>query len=217
MDDKSQNYRVMAQGVLALLTRTRPDWEARAPKLLPDYTALQQALTDIDAQAQAGSGGSTEGYTSAKDAAETAALDAAVVVLQGLRVLQLDAPRPALASVAAYSRSALAKLRDPALADALTEIGTTAQPLAAELATELVTAAQLAQQRDTAAAFAALVGAPRNQQVAGAAARRQILRHLDEARTALDRLDVRMPTLRPTMPALVAQYEQQRRIVGAGS
>ena len=92
-----------------------------------------------------------------------------------------------------------------------------AAPLAAELADELVTAAQLTEQRDTAAAFAALVGAPRTQTVAGASARRQALDHLAEARAALERLDIRMANLRPTLPELVAQYEQQRRVVAAGS
>ncbi|SDY21577.1 hypothetical protein [Hymenobacter psychrophilus] len=217
MDDKSQNYRIMAQGVLALLTRTRPEWEARYAKLLPDYETLQQALAEVDTQAQARSSTGTAGYTSAKDAAETAALDAALVVVNGLRTLQLDTPRPALAKVAAYSPSALTKLRDQAQADALIEIGTVAAPLAAELAAELITADQLTRQRDTAAAFAAMVGVARTQTVAGAAARRQALDHLAEARAALERLDVRMPNLRPFLPELVAQYEQQRRVIDAGS
>ncbi|MBT2557017.1 hypothetical protein J7E24_04415 [Hymenobacter sp. ISL-91] len=217
MDDKSQNYRIMAQGVLALLTRTRSEWEARYAKLLPDYEALGQALAEVDVYAQARSSTDTAGYTNAKDAAETAALNAAVVVLNGLRALQLDAPRPALAKVAAYSPSALSKLRDQAQADALTEIGTLAAPLATELAAELVTAAQLTTQRDTAAAFAALVGVARTQTVEGASARRQALDHLANARAAIERLDVRLPNLRPTLPELVAQYEQQRRVVAAGS
>ena len=42
------------------------------------------------------------------------------------------------------------------------------------------------------------------------------MQHLAEARTALDRLDVRIPNLRSTLPELVAQYEQARLIVDAG-
>ena len=203
----------MAQGVLDLLTKARPEWEPQYAKLVPDYVALQQALAGVDGKAQRVSGVGSEGYTDAKDAAEEAALDAAVSVLQGLRALQLDAPRPELTKVAGYTRSGLDKLRDQALADALAEITDVAAPLA--LAEEQVTAAQLDEQRRTGAAFGEWVGAPREQVVAGSSLRRQALDYLAEARRAIDRLDVRVVNLRATLPELVAQYEQQRRVVDA--
>ncbi|MBC8083716.1 MAG: hypothetical protein H7Z21_10940, partial [Hymenobacter sp.] len=76
------------------------------------------------------------------------------------------------------------------------------------------TAAQLAEQRRTGAAFGALVGSPRGQVVAGSSLRRQAKDYLTEARKALDRLDVRVPNLGAVLPALAAEYEQQRRLVG---
>ena len=207
---------MMAQGVLALLTGTRAQWEPLYAKLVPDYTALQQALAAVDGKAERQGSAGSEGYTDAKDKAEDLALDATTPVLQGLKALQLDAPQPERAKVAGYTRAALEKMRDQALADALADIGRVAAPLAAALAEERVTATQLEAQRVSAVAFGKLVGTPRGQIVVGSSLRRQTLEDLAKARTALERLDVRIPNLRPELPELVSQYQQLRQIVNAG-
>ena len=51
MTDKEINYQTMAGAVRKLLKDTRPQWEPLYKKLLADYTALDTALTGLDAKA----------------------------------------------------------------------------------------------------------------------------------------------------------------------
>lgn len=216
MTDAEINYQNMAQQVLTLLTTERPAWEAVYKKLLPDYQALQTALAALDAKTQQHSGTGSQGYTEAKDQAEIAVLDAAMPVVQGLKTLYLDGGHPALSTVAKYSRSSLDDMRGPAQVAALENLYTTALPLAAALADELVTAAQLQALHDRTAAYKPLLGTPRQQATTGATLREAAVQHLGEARQAIARLDVRVPNLQGTLPALVAAYEKARIIVDAG-
>jgi hypothetical protein len=216
MTDAEINYQNMAQQVLALLTTERPAWEAAYKKLLPDYQALQAALAALDTKLQQRSATGSKGYTEAKDQAELAVLDAAMPVVQGLKTLYLDGDHPALGTIAKYSRSALDDLRGPAQVAALENIYTTALPLAAALADELVTGTQLQALHDRTAAYKPLLGTPRQQATAGATLREAAVQHLGEARQAIARLDIRVPNLAGTLPALVAAYEKARVIVDAG-
>jgi len=216
MTDAEINFQNMANQVLTLLTGQRPAWEPAYQKMLPDYQALQAALADLDTKAQQRSGGSTKGYTEAKDLAELAALDAAMPVVQGLKALYLEGGYPHLARVAAYSRSGLDDMRGTTQIAAFEDLYATALPLAPALAEELVTAAQLQALHDRTLAYKPLLGTPRQQVTAGSALREAAVRHLAEARQALTRLDVRVPNLRATLPDLVAAYEKARVIVDAG-
>jgi hypothetical protein len=216
MTDAELNYQNMAQQVLALLAAQRPSWEAVYKKLLPDYLALQTALAALDTKLQQRSATGSKGYTEAKDQAELAVLDAAMPVVQGLKTLYLDGDHPALGTIAKYSRSALDAMRSPAQVAALENIYTTALPLAAALADELVTGTQLQALHDRTAAYKPLLGTPRQQATTGATLREAAVQHLGEDRQALARLDVRVPNLAGTLPELVAAYEKARVIVDAG-
>jgi len=216
MTDAELNYQNMATQVLRLLTDQRPAWEAVYQKLLPDYLALQAALAALDTKAQQRSGTSTQGYTAAKDLAEIAVLDAAMPVVQGLKALYLDGSHPALHTVASYARSTLDDMRGTTQVAALEDLYTTALPLAAALADELVTAAQLQALHDRTAAYKPLLGAPRQQATTGSTLREAAVQHLGEARQAIARLDVRVPNLASTLPELVAAYQKARIIVDAG-
>lgn len=216
MTDAEINYQGMALNVLKLLHDARPTWEPLYKKLLPDYTALETALTALGGKAQQRSGSGSKGYAEAKDLAELAVLDAAMPVVQGLKALYQDGAHPALATIAGYTRSDLDKLRDLTQVAALEDLYTTAQPLAAALAEEMVTAAQLQALHDRTVAFKPLIGTPRQQMTGSSVLREAAVQHLAEARTALDRLDVRVPNLKTALPELVAQYQQARIIVDAG-
>ena len=216
MTDSETNYQGMALNVLKLLRDNRPAWEPLYAKLLPAYQALETALAALDGKAQRRSGLSSAGYTEAKDLAEVAVLDAAMPVVQGLKALYLDGGHPALGKVADHTRSGLDGLRELAQVAALEDVYATALPLAAALAEELVTAAQLELLRTRTAAFKPLVGTPRQQTTGGSALREAAVQHLGEARAAIDRLDVRVPNLQSALPELVAQYEQARVVVDAG-
>ena len=216
MTDVEVNYQTMALQVLQALTAQRPAWEPVYQKLLPDYLALQTALAALDERTQQRSGTSSKGYTEAKDLAEVAVLDAAMPVVQGLKALYLEGGHAELATAAAYSRTRLDALRALPQVAALEALYTTALPLAAALAEELVTAEQLELLRARTAAYKPLVGAPRQQAAAGSTLREAAVQHLGEARQALARLDVRVPNLQSTLPDLVAAYEKARIIVDAG-
>ena len=216
MTDVEINFQNMATQVLTLLTGQRPAWEPVYQKMLPDYQALQTALVALDTTAQQRSGGSTKGYTEAKDLAELAVLDAAMPVVQGLKALYLEGGYPHLGRVAAYSRSGLDDMRGTAQVAALEDLYATALPLAPALAEEMVTAAQLQALHERTLAYKPLLGTPRQQATAGSALREAAVRHLAAARQALARLDVRVPNLRATLPDLVAAYEKARLIVDAG-
>lgn len=137
-------------------------------------------------------------------------------VVQGLKALYQDGAHPALATAAAYSRTKLDALRGLTQVAALEGLYSTAQPLAADLAEEMVTAAQLQALHDRTAAYKPLVGAARQQIASGSALREAAVQHLGEARAALARLDVRVPNLQSTLPELVAQYQRARIVVDAG-
>lgn len=171
MTNEQINFANMALMVNKLLRDTRPQWAPLYAKKVADAEALETALSQYGAQAQTLTGIGTEGYTEAKDLAEIAALDAAMPVLRGLKALQLDAPDPALAVLAAHSRTTLDALRDQEQVDTLRELHTRALARATALAA---------------------------------------------ARTALKRLDVRVPNLQAELPELVAAYKRARLIVDAG-
>lgn len=216
MTDAEINFQNMATQVLRVLTEQRPAWEPAYKKLLPDYLALQTALADFDAKAQQRSGTSSQGYTEAKDQAEMAVLDAAMPVVQGLKALYLDGGHPELATAASYSRTSLDALRGLTQIVALESLYTTALPLAAALADEMLTAEQLQTLHDRTASYKPLLGSARQQIATGSALREAAVQHLGEARQALARLDVRVPNLQSQLPELVAAYERVRVIVDAG-
>ena len=206
----------MALNVLKLLSEARPTWENRYKKMLPDFMVLQAALASFDGKAQQRSGTSSQGYTEAKDLAEVAVLDAAMPVVQGLKALYQDGAHPALATAAAYTRTKLDIMRGLTQVAALEDLYKVAQPLAADLAEEMVTAAQLQALHDRTAAYKPLLGTARQEITGGSVLREAAVQHLSEARAALARLDVRVPNLQSTLPELVAQYQQARAIVNAG-
>ena len=216
MTDRELNYQGMALNVLKLLRDARPTWEKLYQKMLPDYLALETALSSLDDKAQLRSGSSSAGYTDAKDLAEIAVLDAAMPVVQGLRALYQDGGHPDLAKVAAYSRTSLDALRGLVQVQVLEGIYSAAQPLAADLAGEMVTADQLQTLHNRTATYKPLIGTPRQQTTAGSVLREAAVQHLGEARAALAKLDVRVPNLRAALPDLVAAYEKARLIVDAG-
>jgi hypothetical protein len=114
MTDDQRNTEDMALNVRKLLAKSRPQWAPLYPKLVPDFEALDGALGQFGTHAQALAGGGSGGYADARDLAEIAMLDAAVPVLRGIKALQLDAPDPALAPLAAHTRSSLDNLRGQA-------------------------------------------------------------------------------------------------------
>jgi hypothetical protein len=216
MTDDQINFENMALGVRRLLADTRPQWEPLYAKMVPDFAALDTALGRAGTQAQALAGGGSAGYTDAKDLAEVAMLDAAAPVLRGIKALQLDAPDPALAPLAAHTRHSLDHLRGKVQLDTLRELAKQAQARATALEEERVTAKQLKTFQDKVEAFAELLGAPRQATAAGSVRREQAVASLGAARTALKRLDVRVPSLVDELPELVAQYQKARLIVDAG-
>ncbi|WP_375416384.1 hypothetical protein [uncultured Hymenobacter sp.] len=216
MTDQELNYYTMARQTERQLAASRPTWEAEAPRLLPDFEQLTAQLAAFDQVAGQRQGLSSQGYTDAKDAAEATAVAAALRVIKGLRAVQLDHPRPELAAVAVLTKSGLDKLRDSALADTLDAVRAAAQPLAAELAPERVTAQHLAELDTAAAAYRPLIGTARGQQIAGSTLRTTAKKLVTELRATLDRLDTRLDTLEDDFPELVAAYRQARRQVAAG-
>ncbi|WP_210514771.1 hypothetical protein [Hymenobacter terricola] len=210
------NFQGMALNTLGLLTTWRAEWEALYKKLLPDYTALQTALGQVDEKAQLRGGLGSAGYTQAKDLAEVKALDAAMTVLNGIKALYMDGEHPGLATLARHTRSSLDEMRGLPQVAALEELHKQALPLAAALAEELVTADDLLALHDATAAFKPLLGTPRQQTVAGSLLREDAVLHLGDARKALHRLDVRVPNLGGQLPDLVKEYFRLREIVDAG-
>ncbi|GAA4049520.1 hypothetical protein GCM10022409_40150 [Hymenobacter glaciei] len=206
----------MALNVRELLAGARPQWAPLYAKMVADFEALDAALGQAGTQATTLAAGGSTGYTSAKDLAEVAVLDAAMPVLRGLKALQLDAPDPALAPLAAYTRTSLDELRDLTQVKTLRALHTVALARTAALAEERVTAAQVAALDAKIAAFEPLVGTPRQATTAAATLREQSVASLGAARTALKRLDVRVPNLVDDLPELVAQYKKARIIVDAG-
>lgn len=216
MTDDQINFQTMALAVRKLLADAQAQWQPLYTKMLPDFMALDTALGAVGTQAQALASGGSTGYTEAKDLAEVAMLDAAMPVLRGVKALQLDAPDPVLAPLAAHTRTTLDHLRGQPQADTLRELARQAQARAKALAEERVTAAQLKTFTDKITAFELLLGAPRQAITAGSVRREQSVASLGDARAALKRLDVRVPNLIDDLPELVARYQKARIIVDAG-
>ena len=122
MTDEQINFENMALNVRQLLADTRPQWAPLYPKMVADFAALDTALGRAGTQATTLAGGGSVGYTHAKDLAEIAVLDAAMPVLRGIKALQLDAPDPALAPLAAHTRTTLDELRGQAQVKTLREL-----------------------------------------------------------------------------------------------
>jgi len=216
MTDEQLNFENMALNVRRLLADARSQWEPLYPKMTPDFETLNTALGQAGNQAQALAGGGSTGYTEAKDLAEVAMLDAGEPILRGIKALQLDEPDPALAPLAAHSRTTLDHLRDKVQLDTVRELARQAQARATALEEERVTARQLTNFTDKIDAFEKLLGAPRQATTAASVLREQSVASLGAARTALKRLDVRVPNLVDDLPELVAQYKKARVIVDAG-
>ena len=216
MTDEQINFENMALNVRQLLATARPQWSALYPKMVADFEALDAALGQAGTQATALAASGSSGYTEAKDLAEVAALDAAMPVLRGIKALQLDAPDPTLAPLAAHTRTTLDELRGAAQVKALRALHTAALAHTPALAGERVTAAQIAALDAKIGAFEPLLGAPRLATTAAATLREQSVGSLGAARTALKRLDVRVPNLVDDLPELVANYKKARIIVDAG-
>lgn len=216
MTDDQLNFQNMALAERKLLADARPQWAPLYPKMVPDFEALDKALGTAGTQAQALAGSGSTGYTEAKDLAEVAMLDAAMPVLQGIKALQLDVPDPALAPLAAHTRITLDHLRGLTQVKTLRVLHKAAAAHATALADERVTAAQIATLDAKIGAFEPLVGAPRQATNTGSVLREQAVASLGAARTALKRLDVRVPNLADELPELVANYKKARIIVDAG-
>lgn len=216
MTDEQRNTQAMALNVRALLAESQPQWAPLYPKMVPDFEALDTALGQLGARAQALAGGGSGGYADARDLAEVAVLDAAMPVLRGIKALQLDAPDPALAALAAHTRSSLDNLRGQAQADTLRELHTQALARAQALEEERVTADHLGALDQKIKLFVPLLGTARQAITAGSALREQSVASLEAARKALKRLDVRVPNLTDDLPDLVARYKKARIIVDAG-
>ena len=216
MTNKETEYRAMARRTQQMLTDTRATWEREAPRLLPDFERLGTLLDAFDAVGALQAGTGSKGYTDAKDQAEAAAVAAALRVVKGLRAVQLDGPRPALAQVAAYSKSGLDKLRNEELLLALDALAAAARPLAAELAQERVSAAHLAALDAATAAYRPLVGTPRGQVIQGSTLRTTGRKLVAELREVFGPLDTRMDTLEEDFPELLALYRAARRLVRSG-
>lgn len=216
MTDEQVNFENMALNVRKLLAAARSQWAPLYPKLVPDVEALDAALTQADTRAQTLAGTGSTGYTNARDLAEIAVLDAAVPVLRGIKALQLDAPDPALAKLAAHTRTTLDELRGQTQADTLRELHTQALARAKALEEERVTAAQLALLDQRIKLFVPLLGTARQATTGGSVLREQAVAALGAARTALKRLDVRVPNLIDDLPELVANYKKARIVVHAG-
>ena len=216
MTDEQINFENMALNVRQLLANARPQWEPLYPKMTSDFETLDAALGQAGTQAQALAGSGSTGYTDAKDLAEVAMLDAAAPILRGIKALQLDAPDPALAALAAHTRHSLDHLRGKVQLDTLRELAQQAQARAKALEEERVTAVQLTALTQKTEDFAKLLGAPRQAATAGSVLREQSVASLGAARTALKRLDVRVPNLVDDLPDLVANYQKARIIVDAG-
>ena len=216
MTDEQINFENMALNVRQLLAQARSQWAPLYPKMVPDFEALDTALGQAGTQGAALAAGGSIGYTEAKDLAEVAVLDAAMPVLRGIKALQLDAPDPALAPLAAHTRTTLDELRDLAQVKTLRALHTAALARATALAGERVTAAQIAALDAKLKTFEPLVGAPRLATTAGSTLRERSVASLGAARTALKRLDVRVPNLVDDLPELVANYQKARVIVDAG-
>ncbi|MDB5235731.1 MAG: hypothetical protein JWR44_2724 [Hymenobacter sp.] len=216
MTDKEINFQTMAEAVRKLLREARPQWEPLYKKMGLDFGALDTALDGLDAKAQARGGQGSTGYTEAKDLAEIQALDAAMPVVKGLKALVSDGTHPALATLAAHTRSSLDDLRGLLQVAALEELHTQARAVATELADEMVTTKQLDTLRDATAVYKPMLGTPRQQTTAGTLLRDDAVRYLGGARAALGKLDVRVPNLESALPELVAAYRKAREIVDAG-
>ena len=216
MTDEQINFENMALNVRKLLADARPQWEPLYKNMVSDFDALDGALGRADTQGQALAGLGSQGYTEAKDLAEVAMLDAAMPVLRGVKALQLDAPDPALAPLAAHTRTTLDHLRGLVQVKTVRELHTQALARATALSDERVTAAQLTTLDAKIKLFEPLVGAPRQATTAGAAKREQSVASLGAAHKALERLDVRVPNLVDDLPELVAKYHKARIVVDAG-
>lgn len=216
MTNDQINFENMALNVRKLLADARSEWEPLYAKMVADFEALSGSLGLLGTQVQALAGGGSGGYTEARDLAEVAVLDAAMPVLRGLKALQLDAPDPALAALAAHSRTSLDELRGPLQLAALKELAKQAKARATALAGERVTAAHGTALDEKIEFYEPLLGSPRQATTAGSALRERSVASLGAARTALKRLDVRVPNLVDDLPDLVAEYKKARVIVDAG-
>jgi hypothetical protein len=216
MTDTQLNYQTMALGVRKLLRDARPTWEPLYKKMTAAYSALDTALGSLDAKVQTLGGQGSAGYTGAKDLAEIATLDAAMPVLNGVKALYSDGNHPALAKLAAHTRSSLDDLRGLIQVAAFEELHTQARALATDLADEMVTSDHLDALRDTTAVYKPLLGTPHEQISTGSLLREDSVRYLGDARRALDKLDVRVPNLESALPELVAAYHKARESVNAG-
>ncbi len=218
MTDTETNYLTMARVTAQYLADCRAVWEPAAPRLLPDYLRLTALLADAAAVGTTLSGTNSRGYTDAKDLAEDGAVAAALRVVKGLRTVQLNAHRPELAAVAAYTKSGLDRLRDENLLTALAAVAKAAAPLAAELAAERVKAEALDDLDQKIAAYRPLVGTPRGQIVAGSTLRTTARKLVAQLHTAFEPLDTRMDSLgeEPEFAPLLDGYQKARVIVDAG-
>jgi hypothetical protein len=213
MTDKEVNYRAMVRQTVQKLTDWRELWQPAAPRLLPAYQQVQRLLADFDAIGTALAGTGSKGYTEAKDRAEDEAVTAAVRVVKGLRNVQLNKYRPALAKAAGYQHSELDKLCDENLVTALEAIGAAALA-ATELREERVTAKELKALTDKTEAYRPLVGAPRGQILAGSALRTTARKLVGQLRTAFESIDTRMDSLgeEEEFAAMAAEYHKARQL-----
>ncbi len=213
MTDNDENFRSMCIAVRDELQDTRADWEPTYGKLTAEYAALDGALERLDAL---GGPGGTGGHTTARMKAEQEALDASMTVLNGIKAVQLDAPRPELAEWTTMGRTKLDELRDTKQVDRMRDLLKAASTIKPELADELVTSDHLGTLDTKVEALAKLVGAPRRQIIANTQVTAQETELMKQLRTAIDRLDTRVPNLKSTLPDVVARYKKARQVIKLG-
>lgn len=213
MTDSDEDYRSMTIAVRDELQDTRADWEPVYAKLTAEYEALDETLTALDTL---GGPLGTGGFTTARMKAEQEALDASVTVLNGVKAVQLDAPRPELGEWAKMTRTKLDELRDTKQVDKMRALLQAAHTITAALADELVTADHLTRLDTKVEALAKLVGSPRKQVIANTQITAKERELLAKLRTAIDRLDTRVPNLKSTLPEVVKRYQKARKVIKLG-
>lgn len=215
MDDREENFLSTALVVNQMLTDSKADWQHYG-KLVKDAEALQNGLTDMSAATQRLKAvEAAGGQLDAKDEAETRALNAAMVIVQGAASSVIDVPNEVLAGVAQWTRTELAELRDTEQVEQLAALYAQAYPLRADLVDDLVTDAHFEELQEATAALKPFVGKARGQVVTAAGLRREQTQALGKVRAVIKRIDKRMNVLSSHNKPLTERYFQARMTIDA--
>lgn len=216
MDNRDENAFSAALVVDQMLDETQGDWQHYA-KLRTDAGALKTAIGGVNtASKRLKAAIDAGGQIDAKEAAETRALDAAMVVVTAAASSVVDTPNEVLRGIGQWARWELVKLRDTDQLTQLEAIYEQAHPHRAELVDDLVTDAHFAELQAATAALKPFVNKARGEVVTAAGLRREEQKALAEMRRVLQRLDKRMDVLSHQNKALADRYFQARMIVDLG-